>query len=69
MCYKRDGSSNARKHGASETSRAWEVRRVMEPRLAERGVRLSDVGDPSTSALPRPRLGRRMLRLLELFLH
>ena len=41
---------------------------MRELRLAERGVRFSDVGDASASTLPIPRLGRRMLRLLELFL-
>ena len=49
-------------------SRACDVRRVIEPRLAERGVRFSAGGAASASALRRPRLGRRMLRLLELFL-
>ena len=53
---------------AENPLRACEVRRVREPRFAERGVRFSDVGEASASTLPCPRLGRRMLRLLELFL-
>ncbi len=54
------------KYPLTERRHTCEVRRLKEPRLAERGVRFSDVGDPSASTPPVAKLGRFML--LELFL-